>query len=116
MERKATEEGQGKQAIEPVSRHARGHHVAAMYVQHVVSQGTWAAIQEAKGDGNLWRCALRLALQIKDFVLSRDEAYEFEWKQQKWRRPGDPPLDPPKADPKPAKPKRAKKAKVCPPT
>lgn len=49
--------------------------------------------------------------EIKDFVLSRDEAYEFEWKQQTFRRPGDPPLKKPNQEAPKEKPKRAKKGK-----
>uniref|UniRef100_A0A7S0N8F7 Mesoderm development candidate 2 n=1 Tax=Pyramimonas obovata TaxID=1411642 RepID=A0A7S0N8F7_9CHLO len=50
--------------------------------------------------------------EIKEFVLSMDEAYEFEWKNQKFRRPGDPPLEVPKS-PEKSKPskKKAKKSK-----
>jgi len=51
--------------------------------------------------------------EIKSFVLSRDEAYEFEWKNNKTRRPGDPPLESlsPKEDPPASKKKLKKKAK-----
>jgi hypothetical protein len=31
--------------------------------------------------------------QLKEFVLSQDEAYEFKIGDQIFRRPGDPPLD-----------------------
>jgi len=51
--------------------------------------------------------------EIKDFVLSRDEAYEFEWKNQKSRRPGDPPLEltTPPSPPAKEKKKASKKGK-----
>lgn len=32
-------------------------------------------------------------LQVKDFVLSQDEAYEFKLGNSAYRRPGDPPLE-----------------------
>jgi hypothetical protein len=51
---------------------------------------------------------------VKEFVLSRDEAYEFEWKNMKTRRPGDPPMpDKPKtpAEDPPKKQKKTKKKK-----
>ena len=32
-------------------------------------------------------------LQVKDFVLSQEEAYEFKVGDSVFRRPGDPPLD-----------------------
>jgi len=41
--------------------------------------------------------------EIKEFVLGRPEAYEFEWKNQKFRRPGDPPIEPVKSEPGSAK-------------
>jgi len=55
--------------------------------------------------------------EIKKFVLTRDEAYEFEWKNQKFRRPGDPELKPEgassnsnvNAKPEKKKPKKSKK-------
>lgn len=51
-------------------------------------------------------------MQIKEFVLSREEAYEFEWKNQKTRRPGDPPLHTPTpAATKSNKKKKGKKSK-----
>jgi hypothetical protein len=32
-------------------------------------------------------------LQLKEFILSQDEAYEFKVGDRVFRRPGDPPLD-----------------------
>lgn len=36
---------------------------------------------------------VNLILQVKDFVLSQDEAYEFKLGNAAFRRPGDPPLE-----------------------
>ena len=52
-------------------------------------------------------------VEVKDFVLSRDEADEFEWNQQRFRREGEAiPLRPdPAAAAKPTKAKKAAKKK-----
>lgn len=34
-----------------------------------------------------------MILQVKDFVLSQDEAYEFKLGNAAFRRPGDPPVE-----------------------
>ena len=34
-----------------------------------------------------------LSLQLREFVLSQEEAYEVKIGKQEFRRPGDPPLD-----------------------
>ena len=49
--------------------------------------------------------------QVKDFILEQKEAYEFEFKNQKLRRPGDPPLPEPEKPEEPPKPKKSKKSK-----
>ena len=59
-------------------------------------------------------------MEVKDFALNYDEAYEVEWKQMTWRRPGDPPRPTPepakkpetKAAPKPAARKTRKQRKA----